>query len=226
MAAASWSALKTFLTGGTPIQKLFSEKGVTHLFCNRQGITILKNDGKKKHAHILGNHIDNLNRGVIWADKGWKCFSHYLDPKGNNGYGPYPNAKLECNYFFDKAVYFWLNNKKKKSMFFLGAAAHLVQDLCVPHHSAGAAFSGHNEYENWVRDNISSYQVSSGGIYNFYANSGEWVEHNANISRVYYPYVSFIRSSRSYDMATKVLLPLAQRTTAGFFSYFFDSVKL
>lgn len=225
MAAASWSALKTFLTGGTPIQKLFSEKGVTHLFCNRQGITILKNDGKKKHALFLNSHVDNLNRGVIWADKGWKYFSHYLNPKVNNGYGPYTNAKLECEFFFNKAMYFWSNNNKKKAMFFLGAAAHLVQDLCVPHHSIGAAFCGHNEYEKWVQECYTSYGVASGGIYNYYEDPGDWVEHNANISRVYYPYVSFIRSIRSYDMATKVLLPLAQRTTAGFLSYFLESAK-
>jgi phospholipase C len=225
LAVTSWDALKIFLGSGTPIQKLFSEKGVTHLFCNRQAIKILKNDGRIKHSLFFNNHIDNLNRGVIWADKGWKYFAHYLDPKENNGYGPYPNAKLECKYYFDKAMYFWANNKKKKSMFFLGAAAHLVQDLCVPHHSVGVAFCGHKEYEKWVKDNYTSYEALSGGIYNYYENSGEWVEHNANISRVYYPYVSFIRSSRSYDMATKVLLPLAQRTTAGFLAYFLESAK-
>lgn len=226
MAATSWNSLKIFLAAGTPIQKLFSEKGITHLFCNRQGVKILKNDGKTAHALFLDNHIDILNRGVIWADQGWKYFSHYLDPKVNNGYGPYPNAKHECKHYFEKAMYLWFNNKKKKAMFYLGAAVHLVQDLCVPHHSVGAAFSGHNEYEKWVQSYYSSYEVSSGGIYNYNANSGDWVEHNANISRVYYPYVSFIRSKRSYDMATKVLLPLAQRTTAGFFSFFLESVKL
>lgn len=218
-------ALRTFFAGGTPLHNFFSEKGTTHLFCNRQGIKILKNDGKKKHALFLNSQIDNLNRGVIWADKGWKYFSHYLEPKVENGYGPYPNAKQECKYYFDKAMHFWSSNNIKKAMFFLGAAVHLVQDLCVPHHSAGTAFCGHKEYEKWVQGYYSSYEVLSGGIYNFYENAGEWVEHNANISRVYYPYVSFIRSRRSYDMSTKVLLPLAQRTTAGFLSYFLEVAK-
>lgn len=224
MSATSWDVLKNFLMSGTPIQNLFSGRGVTHLFCIKQGIIILKNDGMKKHALFLNSHIDNLNRGVVWADKGWKYFFHYLNPEDKNGYGPYPNAKFECEYFFDKARYYWSKYKRSKSMFFLGAAVHLVQDLCVPHHSANAAFCGHTEYEKWVQEHFSCYEVSSDGVYNCNANSGSWVEHNANISRAYFPYVSLIRSRRSYDMATKILLPLAQRTTAGFLSFFLDSV--
>lgn len=225
LTASSWEALKSIFSVGTPFQKIFSVKGDTHIFCNRQGIKILKNDGEKAHAFFLNRHIENLNRGVLWADKGWKYFFHYLDPKVNNGYGPFTDAKLECEFYFDKAMNFWSNNNKKKAMFFLGAAAHLVQDLCVPHHSAGAAFCGHTEYEKWVQEHFTSYEVGSGGIYNYYEDPGDWVEHNANISRVYYPYVSLIRSGRSYDMATKVLLPLAQRTTAGFLSYFLYRAK-
>lgn len=207
------------------MQLILPKKGETHMFCNKQAVIILKNDGKLQQSIFFEKYINELNRGVIWADKGWKYFSHYLDPQANNGYGPYPNAKMECNYFYDKARYFWYHNKKKKSMFFLGAAAHLVQDLCVPHHSVGAAFCGHTEYEKWVQDNCVSYAVSSGGIYENHDNSGDWVEQNANISRAYYPYVSIIRTRRSYDMATKVLLPLAQRSTAGFLSYFLKNAK-
>ncbi len=32
-------------------------------------------------------------------------------------------------------------------MFYLGAALHLVQDMCVPHHSLGIIFDGHKEFE-------------------------------------------------------------------------------
>ena len=225
MAVASWETLKTIISAGIPLPKKSVGKGATHLFCNRQGIEILKNDGKRAQALFLSRYTDDLNRGVIWADRGWKYFFHYLNPKVNNGYGPYTNARLECEFYFDKAKYYWSRNNKKKAIFFLGAAVHLVQDLCVPHHSIGSAFCGHTEYEKWVQEHFTSYEVDSGGIYSSYESSGDWVEHNANISRVYYPYVSFIRSRRSYDMATKVLLPLAQRTTAGFLSSFLDEVK-
>ena len=84
MSATSWDVLKNFLMSGTPIQNLFSGRGVTHLFCIKQGIIILKNDGMKKHALFLNSHIDNLNRGVVLADKGWKYFFHYLNPEDKN----------------------------------------------------------------------------------------------------------------------------------------------
>jgi len=132
---------------------------------------------------------------------------------------------LECELFFDKAVHYWLaKNNKKKSLFYLGAAAHLVQDLCVPHHARGIAFNGHNEYEKWVQENSQSYMVYSKGKYINATSAGDWITHNAKISRIYFPYISGIYSISSYKMVTGILLPLSQRTTAGFFSYFLDTV--
>lgn len=207
------------------MQKFFSGKGETHIFCNRQAIQILRNDGKLQHSSFFDKYINELNRGVLWADKGWKNFAHYFDPVYGHGLGPWPNASLECQYFFEKALHFWVQKNKKRSVFFLGAAVHLVQDLCVPHHSRGIAFCGHNEYEMWVQENCNNFGVFSDGIYCNYINPVEWVEHNAKISRMYFPYVSYIRSVSSYKMATKILLSLAQRSTAGFLSFFLDKAN-
>lgn len=222
MGPASWTAVKLFLAAGTPIQRLVSGKGETHLFCNRQAVQILKKDGKSGYARLLNNYLEVINRGVLWADRGWKNFAHYLDPVAGLGLGPWPDARLECNYFFERALAYWKQGNKKKSLFLLGAAAHLVQDLCVPHHARGIAFCGHKEYEKWVQENCLYFSVYSGGNYENASNPGEWVEANARISRSYFPYVSSVSSITSYRMTTGVLLPLAQRTTAGFFSFFLD----
>jgi len=218
----SWHAAKIILAAGTPIQRLLSGKNETHLFCNHQAILILQNDGYSSHARILSNHLELLNRGVAWADKGWKNFAHYLDPVSGIGLGPWPDARLECRNFFEKAMCYWRRGNKKKAFFFLGAAVHLVQDLCVPHHARGIAFCGHKEYERWVWENCLNYSVYSGGMYGGAPSPAGWVEINAKISRSYFPYVSSISSEASYKLATAALLPLAQRSTAGFFSFFLE----
>ncbi|TEB12512.1 Phospholipase C [Pelotomaculum propionicicum] len=221
---ASWNTLKLFLAVGTPIQNLFSGIGDTHFFCNRQALYILKNDGKKIYAQFLNNYLELINKGVGWADKGWKNFSHYFDPVTGQGFGPWPDAKTECSYFFKKAETYWYAGSKKKAIFFLGAALHLAQDLCVPYHARGIAFNGHNEYEKWVQENYQDYSVYSDGIYTN-STPESYIEQNAKTSRLYLPYVLNADYKASYRLATRVLLPLAQRTTAGFLSLFLDRVK-
>jgi len=222
---ACWKVFKYILFAGNPIQKLISKTGDTHLFCNLQALNILKRDGENSFASISFDYIEFINRGTFWADKGWKNFSHYFNPSTQSGIKPWPDAKAECRDFFNLAVFHWLNGNKKKSFFFLGAAVHLVQDLCVPHHAKGTAFHGHSDYENWVQNNFNYFPASYDGLYKTFYDPGSWVEHNAIISFNYFPYVSYPCSHSSYAIATEILLPLSQKTTAGFFYYFFKVLK-
>lgn len=222
MGPNSWNALKIFLAAGSPIQKLVAGKGDTHLFCINQALVILKNDGAIAYARNISNYMEFLNKGALWADKGWKNFSHYLDPVFSQGLGPWPDARLEFNNFFNKAVAYWKCGNKGKYYFYLGAALHLIQDVCVPHHAKRAVFSGHKEYENWVLNHYNKFGVDSGGIYNRFSNPSDWLLFNARLSRCYFPYVSDIATNTSYKMATSILLPLAQRSTAGFLKFAID----
>ncbi|BAF59551.1 MAG: phospholipase [Pelotomaculum sp.] len=225
MGPLSWRAAKIFLAAGTPIQRLISGRGDTHIFCVQQALEILKNDGFFNQHALLTKHQEFLFRGVRWADKGWKNFSHYYDPQTGTGIKPWPDARLECKAFFKMALSNWQNSNRNKAFFFLGASAHIMQDLCVPHHSTCAAFSGHQTYENWVSANLQDFSVFSEGIYKDFSDPDEWINYNAKISRDYFPYVAGFSSQSSYKMVTGKLLPLAQRTTAGFFSYFLNCVK-
>lgn len=222
MGPTSWNAVKLFLAAGTPIQKLVSGKGDTHLFCINQALLILKNDGAKPYARNISNYIDFLNRGVLWADKGWKNFSHYFDPVYRQGFGPWPDARMEFDIFLKKALSHWKRGDRGKYYFYLGAALHLIQDLCVPHHAKGIAFCGHKEYENWVLNNYDDFGVETGGIYKRFSTPSDWILFNARIARCYFPYVSNIATHTSYRLATNTLLPLAQRSTAGFLKYAID----
>lgn len=215
-------AIKLFLAAGTPLQKLFSGCGITHLFCVRQALNILTADGRKKQADILRSYLRNIEEGVLWADWAWKNFFHYYDPRSKRGLGPLPSAKVECSSYLEKASRYWKVNNPKKAFFFLGASAHIIQDLCVPHHARNVALCHHMEYEKWVEKNYQQFIVESDGVYLDLVDPTDYVEYNANLSWGYLPFV-IEKSVSSFKIATSFLLPLAQRSTAGFFSLFLSN---
>ena len=226
MGPLSWNAAKIVLAAGTPIHLLVAGRWDTHSFINCQAIKIMGCDGFSAQAALLKRYLDTIDQGVKWADKGWKCCAHYCDPFDKNGLKPWPDAASECRNLFERALFKWKQGNKGKAFFLLGAAAHLVQDLCVPHHARTVAFAGHQIYEKWVQGHHDEFAVSENGIYNITDDPAGWVLHNAKIAWDYFPYVSQTGSKTSYRMATSILLPLAQRTSAGFFLYFLNKANL
>jgi phospholipase C len=211
----SWAAAKIILSAATPIQKLIDYGSATHNFINNQAVLILKNDKYPDASALMKKNIEHINSGTVWADKGWKCFAHYYNPHCEEGLKPWPSALYEAQNYFSLAIEFLKNKKYKKSFFFLGAAAHLVQDLCVPHHSRCIAFNGHQRFEKWARKSFNNFIVNRGGLYQF-KDISEIIRYNARTSYEYYDCVSVYDTQR-YSEAASVLLTQAQKSTAGLF---------
>lgn len=191
----------------------------THVFCNRQARLILLNDGYKQVAQLFNRYGNQLDKGVVWADRFLRSTTHHYDPSTGRGVWLLPSAAQKCRVYFQKAFAFWRKGKYARAMFFLGAAAHLVQDACVPHHACCRMFDGHLEYEKWAKENKHHYGVNAGGLYNRADSPEGWVAVNARVAREYYRYVKSPGSEEDYHAATAVLLALAQRSTAGFFYF-------
>ena len=191
----------------------------THIFCNQQGRIILAADGYKQVAQLFNRFSNELDKGVIWADRLWRSAAHHYDPVTGRGVWPWGNAAQKCTAYFKKAFILWRRGNHARAMFFLGAAAHLVQDACVPHHACCRMFDGHLDYEKWVKERKHHYQVNAGGLYNLGAAPAEWIAANACAAREYYLCVRRPGSDELYHRATAVLLVRAQRTTAGFFYF-------
>lgn len=192
----------------------------THVFCNTQGRVILYNDGHRECARLISQFAVQLDRGVTWADRGLRSTTHHFDPQRGVGVWAWGNAAQKCKQYFDKALMLWQRGKHQKAMFMLGASVHLVQDACVPHHACCKLFDGHLDYEKWAKARKHYYRVRAGGFYNLGRTPEEWVAANAWLAREYYPFVCSAASMESYHQATEILLPRAQRSTAGFFLYF------
>lgn len=195
--------------------------GATHILCNLQAIKILRNDNHLKAANFFRHFINQLEAGLVWADKGFKSLSHHYDPANSSGKWHRFNARYVFEDYFNKSVRLWKNKSYQTAMFYLGAATHLLQDMCVPHHSRSVLLDGHQEYEQWAEDHRNNYRVYDQGLYLKAASPSDWLHYNAVSSYKFFDLVVSGNSEESYHQATKMLLPLTQQSTCGFWLYFY-----
>ncbi len=210
---------KLLLATAGPLQYILDTPGVTHVHCLEQAYILLKQDGKEEVARLFQDHHSTLSKGLYWADRGWKNVNHYYSHSDKQGLIYWPGATGECQYYFNKALTCFPKNVDK-GMFFLGAALHLVQDMCVPHHSLGIVFDGHKEFETWATQNWDKFS-STRGMYLPFSHPAQWIDHNASVSGPFYPLVSQVAgcSEESYQKASEILIPLTIATSAGFLNF-------
>lgn len=223
-APAYVSAAKIMLAAAAPAQRLIQKPVLTHLMCNRQAKIILVRDGYKDLAEIVDEFSLYLDKGVSWADEGFKNMSHFLNPRTLKGLYGWTDAARECSLYWNKAASCWHSANFEKAFFYLGAALHLVQDLCVPHHAMGIVFDGHQEYEDWVEINRDNFRVNDQGIYGLAESPGQWLKMNAAKAIRHYHNVKAGSPKCNYEKATWALLPRAQRVSAGFLHHFLKKV--
>lgn len=206
-----------------PLQGLFDRPGATHEFCNLQAVQILRRDGFSRCAGFIQQYLPQLTAGVYWADEGWKNVGHYLVVGSEKGLWRFPTAIEEFRRYFGQAFYRVRRGDRAKAAFFLGAAAHLVQDLCVPHHARARVLSGHQQYETWAQANCQRYAVDSAGIYQEEHLAHTLLLKNAIVAADMLSWVEPDAGELSYHNATAILLPRAQRATAGLFLQFYSA---
>ncbi len=194
--------------------------GSTHSFINGQGRRILYNDGYRKEALFFSMFASHLDDGVIYIDRGMKSACHYYDPDTGSGMWFWPGAAEKCSEFVVRALKLWRGKKHAKAMFFLGAAVHLVQDLCVPYHAACRALGGHMDFEAWVEKRRNNYRAESGGIYDISDRPEDWVAENARLAKDCFHLIKD-RETEGYHSVAKKMLTRAQLTTAGFLLDFY-----
>jgi len=214
------TCLHLVLSAISPFQTVLDQPGLTHEFCNCQALAILKNDGFARQAAFLSAYAFELNSGGYWADKGWKNAHHYFEPGSGKGLWHFSNAVDNFKLYYQLALKFAKRCDSKNAVFFLGAAAHLLQDLCVPHHVRIKLFHGHKPYEAWVQERRGKYAVATKGIYQEGRSLSALLVDNAVAAADFFDWVRYEGDDSFYHKSTEVLLPLAQRSTAGLFQTF------
>lgn len=211
------------LSATSPLQSIVDPPRMTHRFCNNQAIGILRGDGFSGAATFFTQYRGELNRGVYWADQDWKNSSHYFRLTAK-GLWHFPSALEVFDLYWNQASKKMYAGNPEQAMFYLGAAAHLVQDMCVPHHARGKIFAGHQFYEQWVERQYVQFAANSGGLYRENRKPRMLLTSNAAVSADLLDWVNTGRSEEDFQKATEILLPLAQQTTAGLFFFFYERV--
>lgn len=213
---------KLLLAPVGPLQFFLDSPGKTHIYCLRQALDLLIQDNRVQTAKVFQRQVKWLEKGLLWADQGWKNVCHFYYRPEQQGSLMWPGASAECQHYYNQIA---VNLKKDvaKGMFYLGAALHLVQDMCVPHHAAGALFNGHKEFEKWAQSNWCKYPTARNGRYLKFTHPSQWIEYNAGISKDYFYLVAKDHgcNEQSYGVAAQELLPLTIETTAGFLDFAF-----
>ena len=208
-------------------KKIIKTECIVHKFINNQSLIILKNDGHMEVYNLMSRYIEEINEGAVWADQDFKSSNHFYNPNTRKGMYGSSNAKRECIAYYKRALMEYFRGDMKTSMFYLGAACHLIQDLTIPQHANIELLNNHRRYENWV---IKMYKVHKkfkaydSGIY--LDSITDFVELNSkNALETYNLYTDIKNEHMRFYKITSNILVMAQRTTAGLMYDFFNDIK-
>lgn len=211
-----------------PIKKaVMTTECFVHKAINIQALLILKNDNNTEQYELFLDYINDINLGVVWADQDFRSSGHFYNPFKDKGLYGNTNALTLAKNYYAFAISFWNSNDIIKAMFFLGAAAHLVQDMTVPQHANVKLLKEHHKFEKFVRDTFydtPDYFVENKGCY--LRNIEDFITHNSVCAIKVNKILSNIEDEDDrFSALSKYTLPLAQRTTAGLFMMFYKDVQ-
>lgn len=223
------TAFKTLLRIINPFKKIIIKTEVkVHQFINIQAISILYEHGYIKKYEFLNKYIDQINKGVVWADQDFKSINHFYNPVKKKGLYGHSNALLLTQKYYENAIKYWKKSNIEKSMFYLGACVHIIQDLTIPQHANIRLLDSHRQYENFVKMThavVNEFSTLKPPI--LFDDLEKYVRFNSKVAlRVYKQFKDIKKDKVRFHKITHCALPLAQRTTAGCLLMFMNEVEL
>lgn len=210
--------LKTVFGIANPVKKvIIKTQCEVHKFINVQAVSLLKNEGYIKEHAFFAEYIAEINDGAVWADQDFKSTSHFYNPYKKKGLYGRKNAMQLGTEYYTKAIQLWKSGDKEKSMFYLGAALHIMHDMTIPQHANIRLLDNHKQYETYVKR---TYQH----ILDFRAENRvylldtieEYIKFNARVAmKVHKRFKNIMDDEERYYRVTRCALPLSERTSAG-----------
>lgn len=218
---------KNVLKAVNPLKKkVIRTECEVHQFINNQALDILGNDGFQEEYALFTSYLDSINDGTIWADQDFKSSNHFYNPYNGKGLYGNSNAMRECTLYYTKALNSYLKRNINESMFYLGAASHLIQDVSVPQHVNIKLLDNHRKYEQWVIQEYkshSAFKSHKDGIYLDTIKDFMDVNSKSAINVYDENEKEEINSVKFYNI-TETQLVLAQKTTAGMMKKFHKDI--
>ena len=126
-------------------------------------------------------------------------------------YGYDDNALTVARGYYLKALKYFTLEDYDKSMFYFGAACHIIQDLTVPQHAKGKLFDNHRQFELYVKENYTK------------INRFKCREEPIILNSVA-DYANYNSLNTKFYLTALKSLTLAQRTSAGCMIMFYNDL--
>lgn len=219
--------LKTVFGIANPVKKtIIKTQCEVHKFINIKALKILENDNYIDEYNFFNSYISDINEGAVWADQDFKSSNHFYNPYKKKGlYGRKSAMDLGVEYY-NKSIELWKIGEFNRSMFYFGAALHIIQDMTIPQHANIRLLDSHRQYETFVKRTykyVNKFQVETGA---YLLDSIEnYIRFNTRIAlKVYKKFKNISEEEERYYRVARCGLPLAKRTTAGAMVMFFREV--
>ncbi|MFA5523281.1 MAG: zinc dependent phospholipase C family protein [Tissierellales bacterium] len=211
-------AFRSVLKAVNPFKKtVIKTEAKVHQFINIHALNILKENGHYVEYNGFKKHINTLNKGAVWADQDFKSINHFYNPiikKGLYGHG---NALKLTQKYYKIALDSFIENNIEKSMFYLGASIHIIQDLTIPQHVNIRLLDNHRQYENYVKlayNKVREFGTLEKPIQ--FDRIEDFVRFNTKVAlQIFKQFKKIKDDDLRFYKTTRCSLPLSQRTTAG-----------
>lgn len=207
-------------------KKILKTHCTIHRYINMRAIELLNKEGYKEEYVFFKQHIQDLNEGVTWADQDFKSSNHFYHfSKGKGLYG-FSDALSECKKYYNKAIAYYKIGELEKSIFYFGAACHLVQDATVPQHVNNKLLKSHRAFELWIISKfMSDYSFEASENILRYKSIEAYIMNNALMANnTFLKYIDIEDRNERYGKISSNIIKEAQRTTAGFMLDFFNNI--
>ncbi|KAB3529328.1 zinc dependent phospholipase C family protein [Alkaliphilus serpentinus] len=219
--------LKTVFGIANPIKKsIIKTQCKVHKFINIQALKIIRNDGYADEYNFFSSYILDINEGAVWADQDFKSSNHFYNPYKKKGlYGRRSAMELGVDYYY-QSISLWRKGEFNKSLFFLGAALHIIHDMTIPQHANIRLLDSHRQYETFVKrtyQTINDFRVEKGSY--LLDTIDDYIRFNARIAlKIHKRFKDVVDDELRYYRVTKCTLPLAKKTTAGAMIMFYRDI--
>ncbi|MCR3760111.1 phospholipase C [Clostridium felsineum] len=208
-------------------KKVIKTTCIIHKYINSLAIEILKGRGNENEYKFFSNNIEFINEGTVWADQDFKSTNHFFDfEKGRGLYG-FSNLIDEGQKYYNMSINYLKAGDKKKSLFYFGAACHIIQDSTVPQHVNNRLLNSHRNFEMWIIQKfLTGYRFMKADEILRSESIRDYVKKNAIVANKIYNRCFTIKDKENrYNSISNYIICQAQMSTSGLMMDYYDKYK-
>lgn len=219
--------LKRFFRILNPLKKtIIHTHCKVHKYINEHSISLLDKYNYRDEYNFFSSYLKDINEGTVWVDQDFNSSNHFYNPYKKRGlYGRRSALDLGLEYY-ENAKRLWNEGDKHKSLFYFGAAIHIIQDVTIPQHANIRLLDDHRQYENYIKRTYTYVGVFKAKKEPYMLdNIEDYVRFNSRIAiKVYRRFKNIKKDEHRYYKVARCTLPLAMRTSAGAMIMFYNQV--